>query len=169
MSNAADIAAPYLSHLPILSAAFNVTSGPVLELGSGLGSTLLLHGLCGCTQRKLVTLESDEKWILRFLHYGRMWHEIKFVKDYLDLPEYKQEWGLVFVDHGMYEQRGYSILQLKHVPVIVVHDTCYPWLYNYMRAFQEYQYVWDWKVWGPQTSIISNIIDIRETFSRMGL
>jgi len=169
MSNAADIAAPYLSHLPLLLAAFNVTSGPVLELGSGLGSTWLLHGLCGSTGRKLTTLETDEKWLLRFLNYGRKWHEIRLVENYIDLPEYKQKWGLAFVDHGLYEQRGTSIVSLKHVPIIIVHDTCYPWLYGYMAAFKHFRYVWHWRVFGPQTSAVSNTIDVREIFGGFGL
>ncbi len=146
-----------------------VTSGPVLELGAGFGSTYLLHGLCGSLGRKLVTVESDPDWLLRFINYGRPWHEFKEVDSYLNLPEYQEKWGLVFVDHGMYEQRGHSILQLKHIPVIVVHDTCYPWLYGYVKALAEYQYRWDWQVDGPQTTVISNIQDIRQIFARFGL
>lgn len=166
---AADVAAPYLSHLPLLAAAVHVTSGPVLELGAGLGSTYLLHGLCGSMRRKLVTVESDAAWLARFANYGRTWHAFRKVDTYLALPEYAQEWGLAFVDHGLYEQRGLSILALKHVPVLVVHDTCYPWLYGYTAALAEYRYRWDWKVWGPQTTVISDQVDIRALFAGMGL
>ena len=169
MSFTVDQAAAYSSHLPVLAAAMQHTSGPVLELGAGFGSTYLLHGLCGATGRKLTTLETDDEWLLRFMDYGRPWHEFKKVDSYLNLTEYKDAWGLVFVDHGMYEQRGHSVTQLKHVPVIVVHDTCYPWLYDYTRALAEYQYCWDWKINGPQTSVISNIYDVRQIFAGFGL
>ena len=169
MPSAADIAAPYLSHIPVLAAAMALTSGPVLELGAGLGSTYTLHGLCGVMGRKLLTLESNKDWLLKFINYGRPWHEFKLVESYLNLPEYKKDWGLVFVDHGLYEQRGHSITQLKHVPVIVVHDTCHPWLYGYNEAISEYCYRWDWWVNGPQTTIISNIRDMREDMARLSL
>jgi hypothetical protein len=146
-----------------------ITSGPVLELGAGLGSTYLLHGLCGVASRKLLTLDSNQDWLLRFINYGRPWHKFNMVESYLDLPEYKENWGLAFVDHGIYEQRGYSITQLKHVPVIVVHDTCHPWLYGYNDALDEYCYRWDYWVNGPQTTVISNIRDIRQEFARLSL
>lgn len=166
---AADIAAPYLSHLPVLAAAMTATSGPVLELGAGLGSTLLLHGLCGATRRSLLTLENDAAWMRRFQSYGRTWHRFRLVPDYLDRPEYADLWGLAFVDHGMYEQRGHAILQLRHVPVVVVHDTCFPWLYDYVATLATYRYRWDWQIGGPQTTVISNRIDIRSLFAGMGL
>lgn len=161
--------AAYLSHLPMLAAAMNVTSGPVLELGTGLGSTYLLHGLCGATGRKLVSLESDGEWLHRFLNYGRPWHELRKVDSYLDLPEYREPWGMAFVDHGLYQERGHSVLQLRHVPLIVVHDTCYPWLYGYTESLAQYRYRWDWKVNGPQTTVISDTQDVRQIFARMGL
>lgn len=155
--------------MPLLTAAMSISSGPVLELGAGLGSTYLLHGLCGASGRKLVTVESDGDWLHRFVKYGRPWHVLKKVDDFIDLPEYKEDWGLAFVDHGLYEQRSYSIRQLKHVPVVVVHDTCYPWLYDYIGPLGEYQYRWDWQVCGPQTTVISNTVDIRQLLGGMAL
>lgn len=161
--------AAYLSHLPILSAAMSMTTGPVLELGAGLGSTYLLHGLCGSAKRQLTTIESDEAWLRRFSKYGRPWHIFRKVEDYLDLPEYGQEWGLAFVDHGLYRQRGLSVRRLAHVPVVVVHDTCFPWLYDYTGPIEEYRYRWDYRVDGPQTTVLSNTRDIRQELGGMAL
>lgn len=169
MSYSIEQSAAYLSHLPLLSAAVSVTTGPVLELGAGLGSTYLLHGMCGVSRRKLLTIESDENWMQRFMKFGRPWHQFKKVDDYQDLQEYKEPWGLAFVDHGLYKQRGHSILQLKHVPIVVVHDTCYPWLYDYVNTLSHYKYRWDWQLNGPQTTVVSDIKDIRKIFGGMGL
>ena len=146
-----------------------MTSGPVLELGSGLGSTLLLHGLCGSAGRKLTTLETDATWIMRFTNYGRDWHRIKLIESFVTLSEYEENWGLAFIDHGISGQRAVSITALKHIPIIVVHDTCHPWLYGYAEAFKKFRYIWDWKVSGPQTSVLSDIIDVRRIFGSMGL
>src|SRR5574337_856173 len=45
-------------------------------------------------------VESDSEWLHRFLNYGRPWHELRKVDSYLDLPEYREPWGMAFVDHG---------------------------------------------------------------------
>lgn len=164
----------YYTHAPILAAAMTITKGPVLELGSGLGSTLMLHGLCGAMGRKLVTLESDEAWMSKFMNLGRTWHRFRFVNDFFDLPEYRQEWGLAFVDHGIAGDmqaaliRGYSITELQDVPVLVVHDTCFPWLYNYDESMKLFRYRWDWraqcKEW-PMTSVMSKTVDVARIFA----
>lgn len=168
----------YYTHIPILSAVMTITRGSVLELGSGLGSTLMLHGLCGAMKRDLLTLESDEEWMEKFMNYGRFWHKIKFVKDFIDLPEYKQEWGLAFVDHGnagdlnMSLIRGYSVEMLQDVPVLVVHDTCHPWLYNYDEPFKLFKYRWDWRLQYtnyPMTSVLSKTIDVAKIFAEFCL
>ncbi len=155
-----------------------ITTGPVLELGAGFGSTLMLHGLCGSMERRLVTLESDLNWLREFLHYGREWHTIKYVEHFLNLPEYTEQWGLAFIDHGnagniqMSLDRGPSAIALQDTPIIVMHDTCYPKLYQYDEAFTYFKYRWDWRVKSentPLTSIVSKTVDVAKIFARMGL
>ena len=87
----------YLSHLPLLAAAMTIASGPALELGAGLGSTFLLHGLCGVSGWELLTIESDAGWMQKFQNYERTWHRFKRVENFLELPEYRRGWGIVFV------------------------------------------------------------------------
>ena len=160
----------YLSHLPILSAAVSITQGPVLELGAGLGSTLLLHGLCGASKRKLVTLESDKEWLGKFLNFGRSWHEFRFVEDFLDIPEYKKEWGLVFIDHGIALQRGISLKKLENSSVIVCHDTCHFFLYEYEPTLSNnFRSHWDYQIMGPRTTVVSNIFNVAKKFAEFGL
>jgi len=159
----------YFSHIPLLSAAITVTTGPVLELGAGLGSTPMLHGLCGAQERKLVTLESDENWFNQFTKYGRSWHIFRFVTDFTDLPEYKEEWGVAFVDHGIAHQRCVSVEALSHTPILVVHDTCHPRLYGYEPVLDTFKYRWDWRIILPQTTVVSNSIDVAGLFTRMRL
>jgi len=155
----------YFSHLPVLSAATTITTGPVLEMGAGLGSTLMLHGMCGASGRKLHTVESDQEWMYKFQPFGRDWHTFKHVATFESLPEYKEPWDLAFVDHGISEQRGYSVNMLKDVSIVVVHDTCHPHLYGYEPILSEFSFRWDLKVRGPQTTIVSNSVDVAEVFA----
>lgn len=159
----------YFSHIPLLVAATTVTTGPVLELGAGLGSTLALHGMCGAYDRELVTLESDEKWLAMFTKYGRPWHKLRLVTDFTTLPEYNLQWGLAFVDHGIAEQRSISVSKLKDVPIIVIHDTCHPRLYGYDDVLPEFKHLWNYRIVLPQTTVVSNSIDVASIFSRMAL
>lgn len=161
--------AAYFSHVPILSACMSLSSGPVLELGAGYGSTPMLHGLCAASNRPLTTLESNADWLDTFTQLRRDWHTIKSVPDFLDIPEYKQYWGLAFVDHGIALQRAVSITNLRHVPIIVVHDTCHPWLYDYEPLISSFQYRWNFKVNGPQTTVISDWINVRKLLARICL
>lgn len=159
----------YFSHIPLLTAAVSLTSGRVLELGSGLGSTLALHGICGAMNRELVTVESDEAWLNMFTVYGRPWHTLKHVTTFKGLTEYRQKWGLAFVDHGIAEERGMSIEALKDVPVIIAHDTCYPHLYNYEQVINSFKYRYDWKVKRPMTTALSNTVDVSFLFGKVAL
>jgi hypothetical protein len=168
----------YYTHIALLAAAMSISTGPVLELGAGFGSTLMLHGLCGSTGRKLTTLEADREWLNTFLNYGRSWHTIKHVPHFRDLPEYGERWGLAFIDHGctgdieMAKDRGPSVMALQNTPIIVAHDTCHPWLYGYEEAFTHFKYRWDWRIktdGHPLTSVLSKTVDVARVFARMGL
>ena len=160
----------YFSHISVLSAAILRTSGPVLELGAGLGSTLMLHGLCGISNRKLVTIESNVAWLDKFIHLERSWHELKLVDSFIDLPEYSKSWGLVFIDHGISEQRGHSLMALHDVQMVVCHDTCHYFLYNYIPGLNEFKYRWNYKPAStPMTSVVSQIINVSQIFSEAKL
>lgn len=159
----------YFSHAPLLAAAIANTSGPVLELGAGFGSTLMLHGLCGAANRELVTLETDAAWLQSFMNYGREWHTFKHVTDYTEIEEYSQYWGLAFVDHGIALQRGHSVEMLKHCPMVVAHDTCHHFLYNYEPVLSSFKHRYDYKIEGPMTTVVSNIIDVKRLFARFCL
>jgi hypothetical protein len=163
----------YLSHLPIISAACLVTIGPVLELGAGFGSTFALHGICGVSKRKIVTVESDGNWLAQFQYYKRPWHDFRYVTSFIDLPEYQEKWGLAFVDHGILGERGLALAAVKDVPIVVAHDTCHEQL-NYTnkgvpQPLRGFRYRFDYQWFGPQTSVLSNTIDVFNQFKELGL
>lgn len=160
----------YFSHIPFLAATLTITTGPVLELGTGFGSTLLLHGLCGAQQRKLVSLESDAEWLKEFKNLGRSWHILKHVSDFGNIEEYDLNWGLAFVDHGESLLRGESVNRLKgKAEVIIAHDTCHHFLYNYLPAIESFRYRWDWPIMGPRTSVLSDTVPVNRILAKMNL
>ena len=158
----------YMSHTPVLSAACHMTSGDILELGAGFGSTPLLHGICAAQNRQIVTLDTTKGWIREFNALKTPWHTFKCVPNFLALPEYGDDWGIAFVDHGIIEQRSRSIDRLKHVPMVVVHDTDSD-LYGYEEVLKQFKYRWDYRWAGSQTSVVSNSIDVSKAFSKFGL
>lgn len=112
----------YGSHVPILAAAVARTGGPVLELGMGWWSTLLLHMLC--RNRMLVSLETDPKWLSNFQFMQSTTHHIRQVDNW-DMEEVLNvEWGVAFVDCSPGESRPSLALRLKkNTRFIVAHDT----------------------------------------------
>lgn len=163
----------FLSHVPVLTAACMTSTGPVLELGTGFGSTLVLHGICGVQKREILSLESDKTWLGAFNFYRRSWHIFKHVESFVNLPEYNDEWGLAFVDHGILNQRGLSLAALKNVPVVVAHDTCHERL-NYHtdecpKPLGMFRYRFDYQWQGPKTSVLSNTVNVERIFKELGL
>jgi len=89
------------------------------------------------------------------------------------LPEYSEKWGLAFVDHGILGQRGIALAELKDVPIIVAHDTCHNILNYYNEGLPDplnlFKYKFDFQWQGPQTSAMSNSVDVVKVFKEMGL
>ncbi len=57
---------PYSTHQPVLYAVVKSTSGPVIEFGTGFGSTDLLHEMCKKEGRILISLDDDREWLSKF-------------------------------------------------------------------------------------------------------
>ncbi len=149
----------YFSHQPVLVAAFaDVSMGSVLELGCGFGSTPLLHALCAAHACNLVTLESDACWIKNFKYLANADHRVDLVDDFLNRPEYAEQWSIVFVDQAHAETRGASIVALKDkAEIIIAHDSCWPQLYGYDAAFAHFPERYDYRIVQPYTTALSMI------------
>jgi len=119
----AQYAPTWASHLPLLIKAFESSTGAVLELGTGVFSTPVLHMLCKSKDRPLVSYEFNQKYVddhRKFLH---PLHQIHHVTDWdsikIDVP-----WGLVFVDHSPDIRRGIEAGRVaNHAQFIVMHDS----------------------------------------------
>ena len=116
------------SHLPVLIKLLHNTSGPVLEMGCGLFSTVFLFWACMPSQRRLVTYESEKKyydWLTDFKNPKNRcnmdFHEIHHVKSWDD-ANLNQPWSIAFIDHGPDDRRIIDIARLTHADYVVVHD-----------------------------------------------
>jgi len=121
----------YATHQPVLCEAVLRSSGPVLELGSGEGSTHLLHLLCEQQRRALLTLDNDATWLGRYEERFRSdSHEFGLVEDWYEVlhsePVRTTRWGVVFIDSSPWESRTLALRLLKNMATfVVVHDVDY--------------------------------------------
>jgi hypothetical protein len=167
----------YGTHMePLLTVAAH-TSGPILELGCGDYSTPLLHALCKKEQRKLVSVDTDKKWLSYFLDLERAWHTFLYVPVYEDdwsvnpkpyLWDYvgkNVQWSVVLIDHRPGERRVEDIARLRpETDIFVVHDTNQP-TYNYEQLLSTFRYKYVYRRYSIQTTVVSDTIDVTQFFS----
>lgn len=158
------------SHSVPMMVAFEHTTGPVLELGSGYFSTPMLHHVCKRANRPLLTLESDAKWLETFKHFSSDHHRLVHFAhakdrsyDINQLVDFDRI-GLCFVDHSPCQRRIDDIKALRSkVDVFVVHDTekafYADWLYHYWPDLNDFKYTYTFKA-RPATTIVSDTIDV---------
>jgi len=153
----------YATHIPMLAAIFLKSSGPVLELGCGDYSTLMLHEMCKVSGRKLVSTDTVLDWLEKFKYMENEFHEFHHIKDDdwagFSLIE-DRHWGMVFVDHAPGERRIVDIERLKdQADFIVIHDTQEAG-YKYETVLPQFKYRFDYKAVHTETSVVSNTMDL---------
>lgn len=162
------IGAGYHTHYPFLAAALAARpSGPVLELGAGDWSTVMLHYMCEAQRRRLLTVDSNANWVGKFDYLQSTSHEIKVIADWTEMfdPYGADRWAVVFVDCAPPEARGKLIQRLRpKTDLFVLHDTEPPPPphtssdpYGYNAALQTFQYRQDFKIVMPWTTLVSDV------------
>jgi hypothetical protein len=146
------------SHLPVLMKVVQISDGPVLEMGSGIYSTVFLHWACFNAKRKLTTIESKWKYYKEMRRLRCDWHEIEFVKSW-EKANIKGDWSVVLLDQGPGHHRGVAAKQLTHVDYLVLHDSDAPFSYGYESVFPLFKYRFDYvnpERATPSTTVLSN-------------
>jgi hypothetical protein len=156
------------SHLPILIKAFDLTQGSVLECGTGYNSTPVLHWLCRYYNRSLRSLESVRQYYKLNKAFNDENHSVEFVKNWEDVVF--DNYGLVFIDCKPAGQRKEIARALfQSAGMIVLHDT-----QQKQKAMEAYQYESIYPLFRHiyhaeqpfNTSVLSNYVNVRESFSK---
>lgn len=154
----------WTTHLPVLIRLMNKTSGPVLELGSGIFSTPYLHWACFADKRELVSYDNSPEFIGLMQQYANDYHKVIAVDDYAD-ADIEKVWSLAFVDHDPAHRRGIDTMRLlDYATFVVVHDSDprTQSTYGYDEAFKHAKYRWDFTDVKPNTTVLSNFLDLKE-------
>lgn len=150
------------THFPILMKIVNQTEGPIIEVGSGMFSTPLLHWMCFENKRSLTTIE-------RHAHYYDFAKKFKSVNHLVQhVPSienssfvYVGKYSIVFIDHSPKKPRtrGDDALLFKDIAdYIIVHD-CGPdpkEKYGYQQLFSQFKFVYHYVKTGAHTTVLSN-------------
>ncbi len=153
---------PYATHREVLLAALwhtGVSRGAVLECGAGDFSTPLLHEVCAAQGRKLVTLETDPLWLLRFSSLASPDHELALVADWA-APR-PGPWDVAFVDCDPPAARGALMdVLVRSSRYVVAHDTepASVTMNNY--RLERFKYRRDFIRLLPNTSVVSDTTPI---------
>ena len=153
------------SHLPVLMKVFNMTYGPVVELGSGVYSTGYLHWACVGQNRRMVTFEDNPEWYEVSKKFETKLHSVNFVTDW-DSIDLSEPWSLAFVDPDAIcgRTREKDVARLTHAEYVVCHDTenSADRKYHYSRIHELFKYRYKYDKASPYTSIFSNYHDLQD-------
>jgi hypothetical protein len=112
----------YGSHQSLLLEVAKLSTGPVLELGSGDFSTVQLHEIL--KGRKLVTFDNNEEWLNKYVYLKDDFHDFVSGDANAFYQSDNERWGLVFIDNGTWEDRIDAINKYKDTAdYLVIHDT----------------------------------------------
>ena len=153
------------THFPMLIKVVQATEGPIIELGSGLFSTPLLHWLCFDKKRTLITCESYLHYLEFANKFKADFHDIRFIKDW-EKENFEGRYSVVLIDHnvnGRKHTRGDDALRFKDIAdYIVLHDAGDEAheKYGYAEMYPQFKYRYDWKGCYPHTTVLSNFKDL---------
>ena len=146
------------SHNTLLIRAILMSKGPVCEVGAGLFSTPLLHCLTKMMGRRMITYENNETWFTFAKYFQSKLHRIRKITNWDDM-DFKQHWGVVFIDHAPGSRRSQDVINFKDTAdYIVMHDTEPKGekVYGYSKAWPHFKYRYEWTAYTPFASIVSN-------------
>jgi hypothetical protein len=147
------------NHRPLLLLGLSMTSGAVLELGSGEGSTPLLRKACEESNRPFLSYDNNPDWCEKT---GSI---IALDWDTLVTLLAKKHHGLIFIDHAPGERRHLDAIALANAAdVLVLHDTEEGGAGNYMwgKAWPHFKYRLNYNKTGggAGATMVSNKIDV---------
>ena len=135
------------SHFPVLIKALQITTGPVLELGTGLYSTPLMHWLCFDKNRPIVSYEHDPKYFKYNKQFGSNLHEMCLIEDWSKF-NVQAYWDVVLIDCDSTVRHDLAKKLAYNSQYIVLHDTD-PVLNNEYHYDEIFLSCWYTSAYGP--------------------
>jgi hypothetical protein len=156
----------YATHAPLLALALSRTVGPVLELGTGYGSTPLIHALT--RGRFVLSLDSDKAWLEKFHRLAVPRHQFRHVSDWPSCRMIEDEvdrWSVALVDCAPGEARTPLIARLAdRCDIVVAHDSEKDYAsgadYKYEKVTGLFKFVSEYRFLRPYTLALSNTAQI---------
>jgi len=153
------------SYLPLLWMAIENTSGDVVELGMGDGSTEKLHDYCKYNARTLYSYESNKEWFRKFERFRTDLHFVEYVGHnwQIMIESHRDKIGVLFSDEAPGEMRKYNISMFCNLAqVIVAHDSeetnDHGYKFSLIRPL--FKYSKDFEYPGASATAFSNFIDV---------
>lgn len=153
----------YSSYLPLLLTMLERVGGDVLEMGTGLVSTQVLHWICFDQGRRLHSYENDLAYYNSAKPCEADFHKVHFVEDWDD-ADIERPWGVALLDHAPAIRRKEDARRLAHhAQVLVLHDSQgrSSKHYHYEEILPLFRYRYGYGKALPQTMAVSNFVDIR--------
>lgn len=150
------------SHMPVLMQVLERSTGPILELGTGLFSTPYLHWVSYLQRRELVSFDSEASYLKTFRGYRSDLHKIYHTEDW-DTIDIDRHWSVALVDHAPAERRVKEIARLaNNTDFVVIHDSdpAVAQHYHYDTVYPLYKYRFDFITGHPNTTVLSNTHDL---------
>lgn len=157
----------YSTHIPVLVKALSLTMGDVLELGTGVYSTPILHWLTSPYKRNLFSYDADRKYldIMGIWGFQDEHHRVQWVEEgNWDSIDIERPWNVALIDHSPGLRRKEDIKRLAPwAKYIIVHDSDgrSEKHYHYSEVWPLFKYMWTWQGVRPHTTVVSNLVDLR--------
>jgi hypothetical protein len=147
------------NHRGLLWLSLHLTEGPVMELGSGEGSTGYLRAYCARWGRIFQTFDNNQMWCDKT--------DSEFVEDWSPIiaGAAGTKRGLIFIDHAPGERRAPDTIKLANAAdILVLHDTEEGGAgdYKWEQAWPHFKYRLNYNKngGGAGATAVSNTIDL---------
>jgi hypothetical protein len=163
----------YGSHMAVLTKVFMELpekGDDVVELGTGIYSTPLMHWLSLVKNRNLYSYDHDKHYfdLFNIPSYKTNFHKVFLINDW-DEVFLEKPWDIVFVDHDPGVRRSVDIMRVVNwAKYIIVHDSGW-WDNKYYhlkeKVFPFFKYRYDYRPINNErtmTSVLSNLVDLKD-------
>ena len=151
------------NHLWLLYPALEATTGDVIELGLGHGSTQQLHDYCE-DKRKLYSFDYVAEWVDKFKHLETDTHKLFHAPNWDDVHKNYPNPDVILIDHSPGERRWIDIeLYANTAKIIVIHDS-EPSATGYMldKIWPLFKYRVDFESPGAWATAVSNFVNLKD-------